>query len=495
MDRLKSEGIRRAVFLWTTALTMQAHCGAFAAEEAINVPHASRPAALAEAFRLAAEKAGPSIVTIETYGGPRETREWARRIAQSQDVDPYSLKQQEVGPTGARDGVGTGIVFDARGYVMTCHHVISEADMAFVVFQDGRRCEVVKTLTDPFTDVAVLQIERVPQLRPAELGNASSLNNGDWVIAIGNPYGLGVSLTAGIVSAKDRHLDRMPYTGLIQTDAATNPGNSGGALIDLDGRIVGVSEGSYGVVEGFQGIGFAIPIEIASKVARELIEKGSVNRPFLGLETEDISEHIARHIGLNGGKGVIVSDVAARSPAAQAGVAVGDVIVKVNGERVEKQLDFSRLVTDASVDVQLSLRLVREGKEVDVAISPTTSPLLSNVPQPANGEESSPGFFDEALGIVVDSAPPEVARDLGYQAPIDGLLIKNVVARSLAAKEGICAGMSLLRLDGEIVKTLADYQAAVRHRNLAGGTLLLIGTPQRRHFVLCKGVGNDFETP
>lgn len=442
-------------------------------------------ATLADAFRRAAAKAGPSVVTIETYSGPRETIEWARKVAGTKAGDD-SDNSSDLEITGARNGIGTGIVLDAQGYILTCNHVISNADMAFVRLADGRRFEVVKTLQDPFTDVAVVQIEHAGPLPAAEVSE-DELSVGDWVVTIGNPYGLGVSLTAGVVSATDRHMRHIPYAGLIQTDAATNPGNSGGALVDLEGKVVGMSEGGYGVVEGFQGIGFAIPIDLARRVARELIDKGKVNRPFLGIETELIPVNIANHLKLDKPGGVIVCDIAPRSPAARAGVQVGDVLTHVDGSAVSNHFEFFRLVDETPDGKPISLTLLRDFESIAIDLIP--SPLYPQVLRPEKSDfhhVEPPGFIDKQLGLTVDVFTSETARELGYKGPVDGLLITHVEDESIAAKQGICAGMSMVRVDGESVKSVEDYRTATKKRDLAKGTLLLLGTTRQKHFVLCQ---------
>jgi len=444
-------------------------------------------AALAEAFRRAADKAAPSVVTIETYSGPRETIEWARRAAGVKLSDGGDeLEDRDV--TGARNGVGTGIIFDSQGYILTCNHVVREADMAFVRLADGRRFEVVKILQDSFTDIAVVQIEGAGHLPAAELSKEDKLRVGDWVVTIGNPYGLGISLTAGVVSAKNRQMRHLPYVGLIQTDAATNPGNSGGALVDLEGRVVGMSEGGYGVFEGFQGIGFAIPIGVVENAAKELIANGKVNCPFLGVATEAIPVEIAHHLKLKHSGGVIVSDVAPRSPAELAGVQVGDVLTKVNGFAVPDPLAFFRLIDETLEGDLISLTVLRNSESVAIEFVPSSLPIpalqSSGKSDVAHGEPR--GFIDKELGLAVDVFTAEMARELEYEGPVVGLLVTFVEEQGIAAKQGICAGMSIVRVDGDLMEVVDDYRAAIKKRELAKGTLLLLGTPRQKHFVLCR---------
>ena len=446
----------------------------------------SGAAALADAFRQAAEKAAPSVVTIETYGGPRETIEWTRKSA---GLKPHDDAQDfaGLGNIGARNGIGTGIIYDWRGYGLTCNHVIADSDTVFVRLADGRRFEAVKIYRDPFSDIAVIQICGAGKLPAAELCADDKLSVGDWVITIGNPYGLGISVSAGVVSAKDRHMQHIPHSALIQTDAATNPGNSGGALVDLTGRVVGVSEGGYGVVEGFQGIGFAIPIKVARRIADELIANGRVTRPFLGIETENISADIAKHLGLKSSSGVIVSDLAPRSPAAQAGVRVSDVLTHYEGLEVSDNFELLRRIDETSEGESISLIVFRNSESIAIELVPTSLPIPAGFPDKSEDQETKRlGYYDTELGLAVDESNSETAKELGYKGPLDGLLVTYVKAHSIAAKQGICAGMSLVRVDGELVKSVDDYRKMIQTRELAKGTLLLIDTADQKHFVLCR---------
>jgi serine protease Do len=223
---------------------------------------------------------------------------------------------------------GTGVIIDERGYIVTCHHVVTGADAVFVKLEDGRRFVAKAINSDPFTDLAVLRIEGAGHLTVATLAPSDKLDVGDWVVSVGTPYGLANSVSAGIVSAVDREIPEVPRTRLIQTDAASNPGNSGGDLINLKGELIGITEGSYGASEAFQGITFAIPSDVVKDVVHKLIEHGEVRRAYLGCHTESLTPDIAVCVGLTNTQGVIVTKVAADAPAVHAGIQSGDVLLR-----------------------------------------------------------------------------------------------------------------------------------------------------------------------
>ena len=224
----------------------------------------------------------PSIVIIETFSGLLETREWALRDASTRNAAVEgNLDDAQDDEHGLRCGVGSGIVIDERGYILTCNHVVRDADTMFVRLNDGRRLQVSKVFRDPLTDIAVLKLEGASPMQKIGIADSDGVQAGDPIVTIGNPYGLGVSVSSGIVSATNRHLEHAPHIPLFQTDAATNPGNSGGAIVNLKGQMVGMSEGGYGSSVGFQGIGFAIPMKLAINVAERLIEGGELVRTLL----------------------------------------------------------------------------------------------------------------------------------------------------------------------------------------------------------------------
>ena len=285
------------------------------------------------------------------------------------DLPPERLAQIKASPASAMplsdmpyDSTGSGIVFDERGYIVTCSHVVESAETVFVHLNDGRRLEASKILIDPMTDIAVIQLSESVHLPVVPMGDSDRLRAGDWVISVGNPYSLGISMSAGIVSATQRHLPDASRARLIQCDAATNPGNSGGALIDLDGMVVGISEGGYGVNEGFQGIGFAIPINDVRRIANQLIENGTIDRAYLGCSTQDVSADVCKYLGPSIKGGLIVTDVVPMTAAQKSGIQVGDVITHVAEKPIEGGFRLTDAMETLSPGDELNLTVFRGGE-------------------------------------------------------------------------------------------------------------------------------------
>ncbi|MEM9234822.1 MAG: trypsin-like peptidase domain-containing protein, partial [Pseudomonadota bacterium] len=251
---------------------------------------------------------------------------------------------------GGGESLGSGFIVDSSGIVVTNNHVIDRANVITVTLEDGREFKATLRGTDPLTDLAVLQMEGGGRFPAVKFGNSDRIDVGDWVVAIGQPFGLGGSVSAGIVSAKSRDIDSGLYDDFIQTDAAINRGNSGGPLFDMNGRVVGVNTIIYSQSGGSVGIGFAIPSNLASRVVDQLIEFGETQRGYLGVLLDDVSEESRLRLGLETTKGALVTGVpSSGGPAAQAGIQEDDVIIRFNGRRIEDQRDLTRAVADASV--------------------------------------------------------------------------------------------------------------------------------------------------
>ena len=438
-------------------------------------------------FRSAVDRVSPSIVTISTVSGPRATPDWAMR-----DLSPEERAHIDMRPSEAPladmpyDPTGSGIVFDQRGYVVTCGHVVS-AEHIFVHLSDGRKLEPTKILIDPMTDIAVLKLPDSTRLPAAPIGDSDTLRAGDWVISVGNPYRLGISMSAGIVSATQRHLPDASRARLIQSDAATNPGNSGGALVDLDGSVVGISEGSYGVNEGFQGIGFAIPINDVRRIATQLIEKGAIVRAYLGCSTQEINIDICKHLGHSLTNGLIVTDVTPMTAAEKGGIEVGDLITHVSGKPIVGGFRLADAMETLSPGDDLKLTVFRNG--VSFALTFKLNALKPvDVKPRSSAAVSSPsaGYHHAELGLVVDDAPAALTERLHYSSSTSGVLVTHVVPGSLASKEGVCAGMMIARVGNKAITSAADFQREVQAHSLSEGFLLLVVTPTRKKFLLMQ---------
>lgn len=445
-----------------------------------------------EAFQRAAERALPAMVTIETLSGPRKTLPWALHEAAPHQAPP----QPEGFSNGAgcphcavehaRGGTGSGIVIDRRGFVLTCQHVVAAADAVFVRLDDGRKLEAKDMWADAFTDLAVLRIASDEPLPAARLGDSDRLAVGQWVVSVGNPYDLGPSVAAGVVSATDRELPDVPWTRLIQSDAASNPGNSGGALVNLRGEVVGISEGGYSAAEGFHGIGFSIPINAAIRIARQLIENGEVRRAYLGCRTQSMTPEIAGHLELPPDRGLIVTEVTPGSPASSAGIQMGDVLTTFDGSPIRDGYHLHRLLEQAPAGKRSRIGAFRSGETISIDAHLDSRPEREN----SAGDQSErrpphpARHTDEKLGLMLDELSPELAHRLGFDSRDSGVLVTGVIPGRSAYQEGICAGMLILRVGDQPTPNVERFRAAMSGKSLDDGVMMVIATPAGNRIVV-----------
>lgn len=436
----------------------------------------------APSLRQATRLAKTAVVAIETLAGPCTTPAWeARQLTQA------SVQQHDAAgfiDLGRQRGSGSGFVIDRKGYVVTCAHVVAGSDAVHVRLNDGRRLCVQEVVADPLTDVAVLKVAPWDGIVEANAGDVSELNVGDSILTIGHPYGIGLSISAGIVSAKNRTLDGSPYLPLIQTDAASNPGNSGGPIVDLQGRVVGMSEGGYGISSGFQGIGFAVPIDLVMQTARRLINDGEVVRPYFGVSTEIVSPDLAGHLGIANG-GVIVSDVEADGPAEVGGIEVGDVITRMQGFPIQDNVDFFQVSEGIQRGTDVAFNLLRKGQAEVVHVVPTSLDVASLlVEEAADNLTANDGYVVESLGVTVVTASSQVLSDLGLQGDRPMVVITNVAPHSIAATEGLCAGMAVLQVEDRIIESPEELDEVIKSQAARGTAMLLMAVGPRKHFVV-----------
>ncbi|MEZ6137654.1 MAG: trypsin-like peptidase domain-containing protein [Pirellulaceae bacterium] len=277
------------------------------------------------------------------------------------------------------DSVGSGVIISRDGLILTNHHVIADAARIEVRLLDGRQFSVVETKSDPASDVAVVRIKSDDEFEPAELGSSAELSVGDWVLAIGSPFTLEASVSAGIISGTNRRqqLSRAVSGQFLQTDAAINPGNSGGPLIDLDGRVVGINTAISSRNGGFQGIGFAIPIDRANWIKDDLLEFGSVRRAFAGVRTVNLPYDVAKSLNLPRG-GVLINVVTPGYPADRAGLKSGDVIVEFDGTHVESAESFKAMIQQSEIGQPLPMRVIRSGESLELTIELEVNKLLQS---------------------------------------------------------------------------------------------------------------------
>ena len=408
-------------------------------------------------FTELAEKAKPGVVNIRTVkttngGGPVFRHFFGRNPHGGQDPfqDFFGLGPQR---EFKQRSLGSGFLLDNEGYIVTNNHVVEDADQIKVRLSDEAEYDATIIGRDPKTDLALIKIDAPSKdLKPLELGDSDTIPVGSWVVAIGSPFGLEQTVTAGIVSAKGRIIGSGPYDDFIQTDASINPGNSGGPLLNLKGEVVGINTA---IVASGQGIGFAIPINMAGGIINQLKDSGEVSRGWLGVGIQDLTPELAEYYAIKEKEGVLVTQTYEGDPADKAGIKEGDVIVAVDGKRIASSRELSRTVAEAGVGNKMSLTVLRDGreKEIDVKLAkrPDTEPTV------ARGEARS-----DDLGLKVREIDPEIAERLGLDENTKGVVVTGVNPDSKAAEADIRQGDVVIEINRKPVTSLEDYTAQLR---------------------------------
>lgn len=443
---------------------------------------------LSKAFRAAVDEASPGLVTIFTMRGPHQTKQWKRLNSVRQNRNPATVEHTELDFTAeSADEQGSGIVIDPSGLILTCQHVVASADVVFVVFPNGQRFEPAEILFDPESDLALLRIENVTELQAVKLGNSDELAVGDWVISLANPYELTRSVSAGIVSAVDRWVPGIAIP-MIQNDAATNPGSSGGALLNLRGEVVGIVNGGFGTRKEVRGIGLAVPINIAKRFIRSIGQPQPAPPAYLGCHTQKLPADLAQKLDLPVAGGLYVKDVEAGSPAAIAKVQEGDIITHFDGSAIDDSFKPEKLYDEPKPGERHELTLYRDKQRVSVEVEMAAYNSEEPVSSLAIGDQADVGsrHYDKALGIYINELSGDDAKKLGYPRTTSGLLITEVVIGSPAYKEGLAAGMVLLRLDNRAVIELEDWQAAMTSYDRSKPMLALLLSGRGKHLVVFK---------
>ncbi|HUY91087.1 MAG TPA: Do family serine endopeptidase [Pirellulales bacterium] len=466
---------------------------------------------LSHAFRKAAEHAIPTVVTIETRTKPRMSSGKGRQFQGENPLggenpfkgtpfeDFFNDKEFQFhsgpGQNGrsfqapGREGMGSGVIIDKSGIVLTNNHVVSGADEVTVRLSDGRKFTATDIKTDPETDLAVLRIKADESLPAAKLGDSDKLQIGDWVIAVGNPFGLNSTVSAGIISGKGRELESNKRASFIQTDAAINPGNSGGPLLTLKGEVVGINTAIASNSGGYQGIGFAIPSNQAKWVMSQLIENGVVKRAYLGVAIREVSGELADQLGVGGKHGVLVQEVSPNSPAAKAGFEAGDVITEYAGKAVHSPRDLQHLVERTEVESKQAVKVLRDGKPVELSV--VVKPLPAEGSHQLGSSQSDHrggshhGYKSDELGVEVAELTKDNAEQFGF-ADYKGVVITEVDAESAAARAGLSEGMLIMKVGAHKVESVEEFKAAVKDASLDKGVLLLARTQDGNRFLVLK---------
>ena len=353
-----------------------------------------------------------------------------------------------------QNSLGSGFIVSADGTILTNNHVVSQGDEIQVELSDGRKFKAKIVGKDERTDIAVIRIDGKGNLPTVPLGDSEVMRPGDWVMAIGNPFGLDHTVTVGVVSAKGRLLGGGPFAKFIQTDASINPGNSGGPLFNIKGEVIGINTMIFA---GGQGIGFAIPVNLAKDLLPQLLAKGSVTRGWLGVSIQEITPELAKALNLSTEKGALIAEVFPDAPAGAAGLKRGDVVIEFNGQKVEAPYDLSMLVGKTEVDKSVKLKILREGKEFEVELKVGKAASEGEEVPPMTGEREERGKAD-LLGLVVKQLSQDEAMQLDLPGGFKGAVVARVEPGSAAEASEIRSGDVILELNGKKIESVADYK-------------------------------------
>ncbi len=411
---------------------------------------------LSQAFRDLVKEVGPAVVYVST----EQTVKGRRTPEQFRDFfgddffrrffgDPHEEQRQF-----KQRGLGSGFITNKDGYILTNNHVVARADKIKVTLADKREFTATIVGTDSKSDVAVIKIEG-EDFPVVKLGDSDSVEVGDWAVAIGTPYGLSQTVTAGIISAEGRsNIGINDYEDFIQTDAAINPGNSGGPLLNIEGEVIGINTAIFSRSGGYQGIGFAIPINMAKHIRDSLITRGKVVRGWLGVMIQPVTQEIARRFELEEASGTLVGDVLSGSPAEKSGVERGDVIITFDGQPVDGPNALRNIVAATKVGKKVLVVVIRNGKEKTLKVK------IGEQPADMQASVSEPSEADAQFGLSVQELTPEIANQLGY-GDDDGVVISDIELDSPASEAGLRRGDLIKEINRIPIKSLRDYNKAI----------------------------------
>ncbi len=480
-----------------------------------SVAHAN---VLSSAFRASAERVMPAVVAIQNESKPRMVKREANprggQPNQPRGAQPFGGRQlpKEFGeldpflkkffegtpgiegfdgfeqmPRMPQQSSGSGVIIDPAGIILTNNHVVAGGGKITVKLHDGREFVATEVKTDPNTDVAVIRIKANGSLPFAELGDSDKMQIGDWVLALGQPFGLQDTVTAGIVSAKDRGIGMMRHEEFIQTDAAVNPGNSGGPLVNLQGQVIGINTAISSHSGGFEGIGFAVPVNVAKWVSDQLVKDGKVQRAYLGVGIQPVDQDLADQLGVSTPGGALITDVQPDSPAATAGLKSQDVITSFNGTPIASHRQLSAVVGRTPVGKSVPVVVSRDGKETKLTVTVREAPANYGVraDEAAEGEQPAEGKQFDKLGLEVAPLTLDVAKQLGLKDAA-GVVITGVEQGSVAERAGLEASMAIVQVGRENVKSVEEFEAAIVKGSLDKGILVLVKSAEGSRFVVLK---------
>jgi len=432
-------------------------------------------------FSEVAEKVGPAVVNIRTEksvkGGGRVFRHFSPGPFDRED--PFQdFFNKFFGGDQEREykqrSLGSGFIIDKAGFIVTNNHVIENADKIQVKLKSGDEFDAEIVGRDPNTDLALIKIKAEKELPVIRIGNSDLIKVGQWVVAIGSPFGFEQTVTAGIVSAKGRVIGSGPYDDFIQTDASINPGNSGGPLINLQGEVVGINTA---IIASGQGIGFAIPVNMAKGIVDQLKSSGEVTRGWLGVSIQPLSKELAAYYGIKDGTGVLVTDVFKGDPADQAGIRPQDIILEINDKKVEDTRELTRQIANMPVGETVTVKFMRDGKEEQVKVK-----LAKREDSKISGRMQEPPSRTE-LGIKVAEITSEMMRR--YNLPkSEGVIVVETDPQGKGAEAGIESGDIILEINYKKIKTIKDYNEKLQKIKTGEKIKMLIQRPNEGFLVV-----------
>ncbi len=446
---------------------------------------------MGKAFAGISEKASPAVVSIraeKVYSQPYYIMpDWPF----GDESDPFGDdffdrffrrqsprgQQRQQNREVIRPVQGSGFIITEDGYILTNNHLVGEAKKVFVKIAEDSEIEAKVIGTDPDSDIAVIKVDK-KNLPFLELADSDSLEVGEWVLAIGNPFGLSHTVTAGIVSAKGRsNVGLATYEDFIQTDAAINPGNSGGPLINLDAKVVGINSAIVSRSGGNMGIGFAIPINMAKSIYKQLIKEGKVTRGYLGVYIQDLSPEMADSLGLKDIKGAIIPEVKEGSAADKAGLKSGDVVIELDGKSINGSHDLSNKIAAIKPGTEVEIVVLRDGKRQTLTAELEERPGQNEIA----AEQKEPDRL-EKLGLSVQDLTNNLAERLGYEG-LNGIIITNVESGSAAERKGLEAGMLIMEVNQQKIRDVKDFNEQIGKADKGSNVLLRVKSQSRTFYV------------
>lgn len=429
-------------------------------------------------FADLAEKLTPSVVNISSFS--------------------QSETENGEGNTPLSESLGSGFIIDGNGYIITNNHVVDKAESISITLSDDTKTEARVIGKDPKTDLALIKIETKRPLNAVKFGDSDKIRVGDWVLAIGNPFGLGSSVTAGIVSAKSRDIESGPYDSFIQTDASINQGNSGGPMFNLQGEVIGISSAIFSTTGASQGVGFAIPANLAGWVISQLKEHGEVKRGWIGIKIQPNTPEIADSLGISANQGVVVSGVTEQGPAQKAGLQAGDIVLSFNRQPIDNTKNLSRLIAETKIGTPAPIEIWRSGQKqtltIPIELMPEETPL-SAAKETASDAAETPdnGESLNIIGFTVKEISPELAERYKLAPSTSGVVVTDILPNSDASRKGIKIGDIIVKIDKRNIigeSAFHEYVNDARRENNRP-VLLAIQGQEALHFVAVKLMSHD----